>query len=83
MNRIPKNLRKAKMGELLLKYAENLQKCEEAGARATVKPVPTKPTEKRIANADLQATKSETHSHTRGVKRSRFVISNAVMLNLY
>ncbi|MCJ1419803.1 hypothetical protein MMC32_006159 [Xylographa parallela] len=77
VNRIPKNLRKAKMGELLLKYAENLQKCEEAGARATVKPVPTKPTEKRIANADLQATKSETHSHTRGVKRSSDTFATA------
>ena len=81
VNRIPKNLRTAKMGELLLKFAEDTQRDEEVGAGAIVKPVPTKSTEKRIANADLQAVNPETYGHTRGVKRSRFVSSIAMSYN--
>ena len=82
VNRIPKNLRTAKMGELLLKYAESIQRDEEASVKATIKPVPTKPIEKSIANADLQAVKSELPSPTRGAKRSRFVFTVAMILRI-
>ncbi|MCJ1295398.1 hypothetical protein MMC34_006960 [Xylographa carneopallida] len=77
VNRIPKNLRTAKMGELLLKYAESIQRDEEASVKATIKPVPTKPIEKSIANADLQAVKSELPSPTRGAKRSSDTLETA------
>ncbi|MCJ1378430.1 hypothetical protein MMC17_001528 [Xylographa soralifera] len=77
VNRIPKNLRTAKMGELLLKYAENVQRGEKVGAMATAKPLPTKQTKKRIANTDLQAAKPENQSHTRGLKRSSDAFATA------
>ncbi|MCJ1280923.1 hypothetical protein MMC26_000241 [Xylographa opegraphella] len=77
VNRIPKNLRTAKMGELLLKYAESNQQDAKVGAKATVKPVPTKSTEKRIANANLQAAELENNGHTRGVKRSSEIFATA------
>ncbi|MCJ1388098.1 hypothetical protein MMC18_000942 [Xylographa bjoerkii] len=70
VNRIPKNLRTAKVGELLLKYADSIQRGEEIVAGTTVKLVSTKTKEKEIANTNLQAAKTELHAHTRGVKRS-------------
>ncbi|MCJ1397358.1 hypothetical protein MMC11_000551 [Xylographa trunciseda] len=70
VNRIPKNLRTAKMGELLLKYADNIQQSERIGTSAAVMPVSTKPTEKKITDADLRAARTESHDHACGVKRA-------------
>ena len=60
------------MGDLLLKFAENIQQGEEIGAKATLKSISTKPAQKKIASADSEAVKPDIWAHSRGIKRTRY-----------
>ncbi|MCJ1474317.1 hypothetical protein MMC13_002975 [Lambiella insularis] len=84
VNRIPKNLRTAKMGELLLKYAELSQRNEDPIATTTVKPAISNTPKEKITNEEPKAAVTFTTStEARGVKRTRCVGTSSGIVEFY
>ncbi len=72
INRIPMSLRRAKMGDLLIKYSKDQQrKIEKAAASSRPPPVPEKDNPPTRGNGSRPATAMS--ASTRTVKRLRFV----------
>ena len=71
VDRIPKNLRAALMGDLLLKYAESVKQEAQVMAKPVAKPEPKNATRKKITTEKPEALPI-TAARAQGVKRTRY-----------
>lgn len=71
VNRIPKNLRTAKMGDLLLRYAESRRQEAEAAVKPIAQPAPNDTTRKKVTVDETKAVMPAAYTQSRGTKRTR------------
>jgi len=72
VNRIPKNLRTAKIGDLLLKYAESTRPKEKAAAKPTAQPAPIDQVPKGTIANEPKEPMPAAATQSRGTKRTRY-----------
>ena len=71
VNRIPKSLRTAKMGDLLLRYAESRRQEAEAAVKPIAQPAPNDTTRKKATVDETKAVMPAAYTQSRGTKRTR------------
>ena len=77
VDRIPKTLRAALMGDLLLKYAESTKREMQVLAKPVAMPEPKNVTRKKITIEEPAAALPIAASRAQGVKRTRYDRTNA------